>query len=209
MTSKNTIRVLCADDHPLVHDGISFALQSQRDMELVGSASSGQDAIEQFRRLRPDVTLMDIQMSGMSGLEALEIIRREFPRARIVILTTYSGDVQAAKAISGGAVGYLLKSSLRTELVSTIREVHNGLRRIPPEIAGILAERFGADDLTEREVEILRLVAAGNSNKIVGNRLSISEETVKSHMKNVMVKLCANDRTHAVSIAMKRGFLAT
>ena len=124
-------------------------------------------------------------------------------------MTTYSGDVQAARAISGGAVGYLLKSSLRTELVSTIREVHSGLRRIPPEIAGILAERYGVDDLTEREVEVLRLVAAGNSNKIVGDRLSISEETVKSHMKNVMVKLCANDRTHAVSIAMKRGFLAT
>jgi DNA-binding NarL/FixJ family response regulator len=209
MTSKNTIRVLCADDHPLVHDGISFALQFQSDMELVGSASSGPEAIEQFRKLRPDVTLMDIQMAGMGGLEALEVIRREFPRARIVILTTYSGDVQAARAISGGAVGYLLKSSLRTELVSTIRAVHSGLRRIPPEIAGILAERYGVDDLTEREVEILRLVAAGNSNKIVGDRLSISEETVKSHMKNVMVKLCANDRTHAVSIAMKRGFLAT
>jgi len=209
MATPKKIRVLCVDDHPLVHDGISFALQYQSDMELVGSAFSGQEAIEQFRSLHPDVTLMDIQMSRMGGLEALEVIRREFPKARIVILTTYSGDVQAARAISSGAVGYLLKSSLRTELVKTIREVHSGLRRIPPEIAGILAERYGADDLTEREVEILRLVAAGNSNKIVGDRLSISEETVKSHMKNVMVKLCANDRTHAVSIALRRGFLTT
>lgn len=208
MADKEKIRILCADDHPLVHDGISFALQFQSDMELVGSAFSGQEAIEQFRKLHPDVTLMDIQMPGMGGLEALEAIRQEFPKARIIVLTTYSGDVQAAHAFSAGAVGYLLKSSLRTELVKTIREVHHGLRRIPQEIASILAERYGVDDLTAREVEILRLVAAGNSNKIVGDRLSISEDTVKSHMKSVMAKLCANDRTHAVLIAMKRGFLA-
>lgn len=209
MAPKDKIRILCVDDHPLVHDGISFALQFQSDMELVGSAFNGQEGIEHFRKLCPDVTLMDLQMPGMGGLEALSTIRREFPRARIVVLTTYSGDVQAARAISSGAVGYLLKSSLRTELVKTIREVHQGLRRIPPEIADILATHYGADDLTAREVEILRLVAAGNSNKIVGDRLSISEDTVKSHMKNVMEKLAANDRTHAVSIAMKRGFLAT
>jgi len=208
MATKDKIRILCADDHPLVHDGVSFALQFQSDMELVGSAFSGKEAIEQFRKLCPDITLMDLQMPGMGGLEALTAIRREFPKARIVVLTTYSGDVQAARAISGGAVGYLLKSSLRNELVRTIREVHQGLRRIPKEIADILANRYAADDLTAREVEILRLVAAGNSNKTVGDRLSISEETVKSHMKNVMEKLAANDRTHAVSIAMKRGFLA-
>jgi len=208
MATNDKIRILCADDHPLVHDGVSFALQFQSDMELVGSAFSGQEAVEQFRKLRPDVTLMDLQMPRMGGLEALVAIRREFPKARIVVLTTYSGDVQAARAISGGAVGYLLKSSLRTELVRTVREVHQGLRRIPPEIADMLATRYDADDLTPREVEILRLVAAGNSNRVVGDRLSISEETVKSHMKNVMEKLAANDRTHAVSIAMKRGFLA-
>lgn len=209
MSTKDKIRILCADDHPLVHDGISFALQFQGDMEVVGSASNGQEAVEEFRKLRPDVTLMDLQMPGMGGLEALETIRKEFPKARIIVLTTYSRDVQAARAISGGAAGYLLKSSLRTELVRTIREVHQGLRHIPPEIAELLAERYGTDDLSTREVEILRLVAVGNSNKIVGDRLSISEDTVKTHMKNVMLKLHANDRTHAVLIAMKRGFLLT
>jgi len=208
MATAAKIRILCADDHPLVHDGISFAFQFQSDMELVGSAFNGQEAIEQFRNLSPDVTLMDLQMPGIGGLEALEVIRRDFPRARIVVLTTYSGDAQAARAVSCGAVGYLLKSSLRTELVRTIREVHHGLRRIAPNVADILSERHTADDLTAREVEILRLVAAGNSNKIVGDRLLISEDTVKTHMKNVMTKLSANDRTHAVLIAMKRGFLA-
>ncbi|WP_047496617.1 response regulator transcription factor [Terriglobus sp. TAA 43] len=207
MSSEAKIRVLCVDDHPLVHDGISFALQLRDDMELVGCASSGKEAIEAFRRLRPDVTLMDLQMKGMSGLDALEVIRNEFPNARIVILTTYRGDVHAARAISGGAVGYLLKSSLRTELVRTIKEVHKGLRRIIPEVSEILTERFQADDLTPREIEILRLVASGNSNRDAGRLLSISEETVKSHMKNVMAKLSANDRTHAVLIALSRGFL--
>ena len=177
-------------------------------MELVGSASNGQEAIEQFRKLLPDVTLMDLQMPGTGGLEALEAIRYEFPKARIVVLTTYSGDVRAARAISAGAVGYLLKSSLRTELVRTIRDVHQGLRCIPPEIAASLAQRYDVDDLTEREIEVLRLVAAGNSNKLVGDHLSITEETVKSHMKNVLSKLRARDRTHAVQIAMQRGFLA-
>jgi DNA-binding NarL/FixJ family response regulator len=208
MPIEDKIRILCVDDHPLVHDGISFALQFRSDMELVGSAFSGHEALEKYRNLQPDVTLMDLRMPGMGGLEAFEAIRREFPKARIIILTTYSGDVQAARAISGGAAGYILKSSLRTELVKTIKEVHQGLRRISPEISEIVAERYGTDDLTAREVEILRLVAAGNSNRTVGDRLSISEDTVKSHMKSVMAKLCANDRTHAVLIAMQRGFLA-
>ena len=207
-TTKDRIRILCVDDHPLVHDGIAFALQFQKDMELVGSASNGSDGVEQFRRLLPDVTLMDLQMPGMAGIEAIESIRSDFPAARIVVLTTYSGDVRAARAVSAGAVGYLLKSSLRTELVRTIRDVHQGLRCIPPEIADSLAQHFEIDDLTEREIEILRLVAQGNSNKTVGDRLSITEETVKSHMKNVISKLRASGRTHAVQIAMQRGFLA-
>jgi len=208
MVTKDKIRVLCADDHPLVHDGIAFALQFQKDMEFVGHASSGQEALEQFRKLRPDVTLMDLQMPGMGGIETIEAIRSEFPKARIVILTTYSGDVRAARAVSAGAVGYLLKSSLRTDLVRTIRDVHQGFRCIPSAIADSLAQRFESDDLTEREIEILNLVAKGNSNKIVGDHLSITEETVKTHMKNVISKLRASDRTHAVQIAMQRGFLA-
>jgi len=150
MANRDKIRLLCVDDHPLVHDGISFALQFQSDMELVGSAFNGREAVAQFRNLSPDVTLMDLQMPGMGGLEAMELIRRDFPKARIVVLTTYSGDVQVARAISSGAVGYLLKSSLRTELVRTVREVHQGLRSIQPKIADILAERYGADDLTAR-----------------------------------------------------------
>ncbi|TPG51406.1 DNA-binding response regulator [Rhodanobacter glycinis] len=208
MASNDKIRILCVDDHPVVHDGISFALQFQSDMELVGGASNGPEALEQFRRLGPDVTLMDLQMPGMSGLEALEAIRRECPTARVIVLTTYAGDVRAKRAISAGASGYLLKSTLRTELVRTIRYVQQGLRCVPPEVAGSLAQHYDADDLTEREIEILRLIAAGNSNKMVGCRLSITEETVKSHVKNVLSKLSANDRTHAVQIAMQRGFLA-
>jgi DNA-binding NarL/FixJ family response regulator len=201
------IRVLCVDDHPLIRDGISFALQFQDDMELVGEAANGEEAVAEFRRLRPDVTLMDLQMPGLSGISAIETIRREFPQARIIVLTTYSGDVQASRAFKAGAAGYLLKSMLRTELVSSIRDVHMGRRRIPPEIAESLAEHFTLDDLSEREIQVLRSVAAGHSNKIVADDLSISEDTVKGHMKSIMAKLGASDRTQAVMIAMKRGYI--
>ena len=207
MSVPNKIRILCVDDHPLVRNGIAFALQFQDDLELVGEAQTGDEAVAEFQRLRPDVTLMDLQMPGMNGIDALHAIRKEAPKARVVILTTYSGDVQASRAFKAGAVGYLLKSMLRTELIGTIRDIHAGRKRIPPEIAASLAEHFSVDDLSAREIEVLRSVAAGNSNKIVADDLSISEDTVKGHMKNIMSKLGANDRTHAVLIAMKRGFL--
>jgi DNA-binding NarL/FixJ family response regulator len=207
MSSPAAIRVLCADDHPLVRDGIAFALQMQTDMDLVGEATNGQEAVAAYRALRPDVTLMDIRMPVMSGLEATKTIRDEFPRARIVVLTTYSGDVQATRALKAGASGYLLKNMLRTDLVDTIRCVHAGGRRIPPEIASEVAMHMSADNLSEREIEVLRTVASGCSNKIVGERLFIAEDTVKTHMKSILAKLGANDRTQAVLIAIKRGFL--
>lgn len=201
------IRVLCVDDHPLVRDGIAFALQLQKDMELVGLATTGEEAVSEFKRLRPDVTLMDLQMPAMNGIAAIESIRADSPNARIVVLTTYAGDVQASRAFKAGAYGYLLKSMLRTDLIDTIRDVHMGRKRIPPEIATSLAEHLSVDDLSGREIEVLRSVATGNSNKIVADDLSITEDTVKGHMKNIMSKLGANDRTHAVLIAIKRGFL--
>jgi len=201
------IRVLCVDDHPLMRDGVAFAIQFQPDMELVGQAVNGDEAVKLFRELRPDVTLMDLQMPGVNGITAIERIRADYPKAKIVVLTTYSGDVQASRAFRAGVVGYLLKSMLRTELVGTIRAVHGGARRIPPEIASELAEHFTADELSLREIEVLRSVAGGNSNKIVADQLGISEDTVKGHMKNILSKLGASDRTHAVMIAMKRGFL--
>jgi DNA-binding NarL/FixJ family response regulator len=201
------IRVLCVDDHPLMRDGIAFALQTQEDIELVGQAVNGEEALKLYRELRPDVTLMDLQMPGMNGITAIERIRADYPKAKIVVLTTYSGDVQASRALKAGVVGYILKNMLRTELIGTIRAVHGGARRIPSEIASELADHFTADALSSREVEVLRSVAGGNSNKIVASELKISEDTVKGHMKNILSKLGANDRTHAVLIAMKRGFL--
>jgi DNA-binding NarL/FixJ family response regulator len=207
MASHGRIRVLCVDDHSVVRDGIEFALQQQDDMEFIAGAKSGIEGIEAFRRYRPDVTLMDLQMPQMNGIDAMAAIRTEFPQARIVVLTTYSGDIQASRALKNGAVGYLLKGMLRTDLIDTIRCVHAGQRRIPPQIAAEIAEHFTADTLSAREIEVLRNVAAGHSNKIVADRLFISQDTVKGHMKSVFAKLQANDRTHAVMIAMKRGFL--
>lgn len=201
------IRVLSIDDHPLVRDGIAFAINTQPDMVVVAEGEDGQDAVDLYRVHRPDVVLLDLQMPTMNGTEAIQIIRAEFPAAKIVVLTTYGGDAQASKALKAGAVGYLLKSMLRKDLISTIREVHAGRRKIQPEIAAEIAGHVSSDSLTSREVEVLRKIAEGSSNKIVAADLGISEDTVKGHMKNILAKLQANDRTHAVLIAMRRGFL--
>ena len=201
------IRVLTVDDHPLLRDGIAAAIRRQPDMQLVGEATNGREAVERFREHRPDVTLMDLQMPEMSGIDAITAIRSEFSTARIVILTTYRGDAQALGAFRAGACGYLLKSMLRKELIETIRAVHAGQRRIPPEIAAELAEHVTDDALSAREIEILKCVAAGSANKVIASQLGISEDTVKAHVKNVLAKLDANDRTHAVTIALKRGII--
>ncbi len=203
------IRVLCVDDHPLIRDGITFAIQQQPDIEVVAEACNGIEAIEAFRVHRPDITLMDLQMPRMNGLEATAAIRREFHRARIIILTTYAGDTLASRALGLGAFGYLLKGMLRTELIDTIRRVHAGQKRISPAIAQEIARHCSADALSTREIEVLDKVAAGCSNKAVGSLLDISEDTVKGHMKNISAKLQANDRTHAVMIAVRRGILDT
>jgi len=207
MSVKNPIRILTVDDHPLLREGIAAVLASETDMLMVAEANNGQEGIEQFRVQRPDVTLMDLQMPGMNGIDAILTIRKEFPNARIIVLTTYSGDAQAVRAFKAGASGYLLKNMVRKELVETIRAVHSGKKRIPPEIAIEMAEHHTDDALTEREMEVLRQVAAGNANKIIADHLNISEETVKAHMKNILVKLAANDRTHAVTIALRRGII--
>lgn len=207
MADGNKIRILTVDDHPLLREGIAALIERQEDMVLVGEAANGREAIEAFRSHRPDVTLMDLQMPEMSGIDAITAIRREFSNARIVVLTTFQGDVQAVRALKAGASGYLLKNMLRKELVDTIRSVHAGRRRIPPEVAAELAEHVVDDALTERETDILTRVASGNSNKIIASQLDISEATVKYHLKSILSKLGANDRTHAVTIAMKRGFI--
>jgi DNA-binding NarL/FixJ family response regulator len=207
MTANKKIKVLSVDDHPLLREGIAAVIQGEEDILLVGEATNGQEAIESFRIHRPDVTLMDLQMPVMNGIEAITAIREEFPSARFVILTTYQGDVQALRAFKAGASGYLLKNMLRKELLETIRVVHSGRRRIPPEIAAALAEHVADDALTIREIEILRRVCVGTSNKIIASQLSVSEATVKAHMRSILSKLGAHDRTHAVTIAMRRGFL--
>jgi DNA-binding NarL/FixJ family response regulator len=204
---SESIRILTVDDHQLLREGIAAVLEGQEDMTLVAQASNGREAVESFRRLRPDITLMDLRMPDMSGIEAITAIRGEFPDARIIVLTTYAGDAQAAAALKAGAVGYLLKNLVRKELIETIRAVHGGKRRIPPEIATEIAEHVADDELTGREIEVLRRVAAGKSNKLIAAELAISEGTVKTHMKSILPKLDASDRTHAVMIALKRGIL--
>lgn len=201
------ISVLVVDDHPLLRAGLGEAIASQPDMRLAGEASNGFEAVEQFHRHRPDVTVMDIMMPEKCGVSALLEIRRECPSARVVMLTTFKGDVQILRAVQGGAAGFLLKSTLRKELLDTIREVHAGGRRIPPEIAMELAQHMGQGPLTARETEVLHYAASGHSNKRIAAQMAISEETVKAHMKHVLAKLMANDRTHAVTIALKRGII--
>lgn len=207
LRQATAIRILTVDDHQLLREGIAAVLESQEDMTLVAQASNGREAVESFRRLRPDVTLMDLRMPDMSGIEAIAAIRGEFPDARIIVLTTYAGDAQAAAALKAGAAGYLLKNLVRKELLETIRAVHSGKRRVPPEIATEIAEHVADDELTGREIEVLRRVAAGKSNKLIAAELDISEGTVKTHMKSILPKLDASDRTHAVMIALKRGIL--
>jgi DNA-binding NarL/FixJ family response regulator len=206
-TKAGKISVLLADDHPMLREGIAAVIQGESDMAVVAEASNGREAVERYREFRPDVTLMDLLMPQMDGLAAVEAIRAEFPEARIVILTTYRGDVQALRALKAGAAGYLLKSTIRTELLEAIRCVHAGRRRIPPEIAADLAEHAAEEALSVRELKVLKFVAAGNSNKQIAAHLCVTEDTVKAHMKNILSKLGANDRTHAVTIAIKRGII--
>ena len=201
------IRVLAVDDHPMIRDGIAAAVRAEPDMEFVGEGGDGREAIDQYRVLRPDVTLLDLNMPVMNGVDALQAIRAESPQARIIVLTTYRGDALAVRALKAGAMGYLLKSSLRKELLSAIRAAHEGRRYIPAEVASAIAEHIGTAELSDREMDVVRRVAAGLSNKEIANQLSLSEETIKTYMKSIMTKLKANDRSHAVAIAMERGLL--
>ncbi len=205
--SRRKVTILAVDDHPIVREGIASIIQCEEDMEIVGEASNGREAVDVFRQKRPDVTLMDLQMPNVNGIDAITAIRSEYPDARIIVLTTYEGDALARRALKAGVTGYILKDMIRTELLQAIRAVDSGRRYIPQRIAADLAEHYAEDDLSDREVQVLRAVARGMSNKIIGSHLSISEATVKAHIKNVMLKLGASDRTHAVNIAMTRGFL--
>jgi len=195
------------DDHPLLRQGIAGLVTDQSDMKMVAEASNGREAIQQFRTHRPDVTLMDVQMPEMNGVDAIIAIRGEFPEARIIVLTTYVGDVQVLRAIKAGARAYLLKNTLHKELLDTIRAVHSGKKTISPEVSFQLAEHATDDALTPAEISVLRLIAAGNANKQIADQLSITEETVKGRVKNILSKLGANDRTHAAMIGIKRGII--
>ena len=205
--NPSLIRILSVDDHALLRKGIAALVNAEPDMKLVAEASNGQEAIDAFRLHRPDVTLMDLQMPGLNGTEAIDRIRSEFPNARIIVLTTYTGDVQVMRALKAGARAYILKGHVHRELLETIRVVHAGQKRIPPDVAEQLAEHAADDSLTQRELDVLRLIAGGNSNKLIADHLSIGEATVKSHVTNILSKLGANDRAHAVTIGLKRGII--
>jgi len=206
-SGHNVIRVFTVDDHALLRKGIRALINAESDMELVAEASTGREAVEEFRAHRPDITLMDLQMPDMTGIEAIIAIRGEFPDARIIVLSTYSGDVNVTRALKAGARGFLLKGNVNKELLATIRAVQTGQKRISAEVASDLAEHTGEDELTSREIEVLRLIAAGNANKEIAAQLDLAEDTVKRHVTNILSKLRANDRTHAVTIGLKRGII--
>ncbi len=201
------IRVMCVDDHPIFREGLSAVLANDAGFELVAEAGSGEEAIEKFREFKPDVTLMDLRLPGISGTEAITAIRAEFPDARIVVLTTEIGDVPMQRTLNAGAKGYVLKGMAMSELLDIVRSVHAGKTRIPERVATHLAEHLTDKNLSARELEVLKLIAGGHRNREIAQKLSISEETVKMHVRNIMVKLNANDRTHAVTIAVRRGFI--
>lgn len=201
------MNILCVDDHPLFLEGIATAIGSQDDMRLAAVASSGREAIAQYRRIRPDITLMDLRLPDMSGIAAMAAIRAEFQEARIIILTTFEGDVEIQRALAGGARAYLIKSMPLAEFVDVIRKVERGRTYLPSQVARSLAQHVGGDILSEREVEILMLVAGGNRNRDIGARLAISEDTVKSHLRHILEKLGAKDRTEAVAIGIRRGII--
>jgi len=207
-SSTHVIRIISVDDHTLLRAGIGAMIATQPDMQLVGEASSGREAVQLHRDLNPDVTLMDLQMPDMSGLDAIIAIKTENPTARIIVLTTYSGDALAQRALKAGAQAYVLKSLVRTEMLNTIRVVYEGEKRIQADVAAEIAKHTADAALTTREIEVLRLVASGHANKEISARLSINEETTKSHVKNILAKLGAKDRTHAVSLGLKRGIIS-
>lgn len=209
MNQTSPIRILSVDDHPLLRSGLGALIGTQPDMQLVGEAANGKEAVQLHRQLIPDVTLMDLQMPDMSGLDAIIAIRSEQPGARIIVLTTFSGDVLAQRALKAGAQAYVLKSLVRTEILNTIRLVHKGEKRIQADVAAELAKHTADAALTMRELEVLKLVASGFANKEISARLYINEETTKSHVKNILAKLGARDRTHAVSLGLKRGIIST